>query len=188
MSDPMVDAALAALKAEVAASEKTIADLQARKKAIRNYRLVTQFDLGRVARFAMFPHFEQVAVARQGTIFYVKGMDVVLSAVGTNPITNTARTTVFSPPQRDAIIKFEYRLRDSGSDREWDNDWVPSSTMLGANVNGMRLDGAHGVVSGGSEIVVALRAQLLAVGADDTPPAITRYILEFNFVGVEVPA
>lgn len=180
------------LKKAIAEREAKVEALEKRKRGARNYRLVVDLPLEGVpadGSFAFFPPLERTAVVRKGTIFYVKEIEAVLSVVGSEVVTGTSVTRVIAPPLREQCINFKYKIRDTGSDRDWQNDWIPGPALLGANINGLRFGTAHAAVSGGSEIVVNLQAQLSdATLALLGMSAISSYFFQFNFNGVEVQA
>lgn len=69
---------------------------------------------------------------------------------------------------------FKWRVRDTGQDREWQNDWLPSVLLASGDelpFFGLR---AHAVLSGGSRIQV-----------DVMPLDQTVYEYQFAFYGVE---
>jgi hypothetical protein len=175
-------------KKAIAEREAKVDALEKRKRGARNFRLVVDLPLvGVPAADTMFSPVERTALARKGTIFYVKELDFTLSVVGTAAVTGGAVTLVIPAPTRDLTVLFEYRIRDTGSDRDWQNKWVPGPVALGANINGLRLGTAHAVVSGGSEIVISLRAQrALSTAGDLGLASISSFFFQATLSGVEV--
>lgn len=187
----MID--LATAKAEIEKRKKLIEGLEAKRDGFKNRRYVLDLDLPDVPLVLgapqPFPVVEAAVNVNKGTIFYVKSMDVVYSITGTER--NTGKSVRFSVPvpRRASYIQFQYRIRDTGSDRGWDNDWIPDATLLGANRNGLIMGRGHATCSGGSQLVVKVRAQsLLSVFSltDLGLSSVTLQSLKFSFIGVEV--
>ena len=102
------------------------------------------------------------AVVDRATRFYVKRIESVLQAVGTNS-DGLAATLVIPPPMRERACTFEYKVRDTGSDRNWQNDWLPYSLTLGGNLRGIGFKKAHAVLSGGAELILDCRSVSLGL-------------------------
>jgi hypothetical protein len=185
MTDAMT---LDEFKKAIAEREAKIDALEKRKRGVRNFRLVVDLPLiGVPAADAMFPLVERTALVRKDTIFYVKELEFTLSAVGTGAVTGGSVTRVIPAPSRDSTMRFEYRIRDTGSDRDWQNGWVPGPMSLGANINGLRMGAAHAAVSGGSEIVISLQAQRgLSTVGDIGLASISSFFYQATLSGVEV--
>lgn len=185
-------------KADLDARKKKVEELTKRKNAVRNYRYVLDMEFPAVG-FAterdippLLPPRQASALVDRATRFYVMEVETVLQAVGTDGTGARAVTLVIPPPMRERAVTFEYKVRDTGSDRNWQNDWLPGSLTLSGNLNGFGFNVnelAHAVVSGGSEIVVDVRAQVTAPNAAFLGlTAVSRWGLTFSFIGVEVPA
>lgn len=81
-------------------------------------------------------------------------------------------TSNYAPPESNGL--FKWRVRDTGQDREWQNDWLPSPLLASGDelpFFGLR---SHAVLSGGSRIQV-----------DVMPLNQTVYEYQFAFYGVE---
>lgn len=181
-------------KADVDARKKKIEALEKRRNGIRNFRYVLDMDFPAVGFPAdsdaplELPPRRASAVVDRATRFYVKRIESVFQAVGTNS-DGLAATVVIPPPMRELSCAFEYKVRDTGSDRNWQNDWLPWSLTLSGNLRGIGFKKAHAVLSGGAEIVLDVRGQVTAKGAGDFGfSAVTKWSLTFCFIGVEVPA
>lgn len=192
----MTELDVAWAKEEIKKRRDKIDALEKKRRGIKNFRYVVSMTLPAVAdpisvnNPPNFPLQEVAVNVAAGTKFYAKSMGAVYSVVGTDVLTNASVTTVVPPPRREMMFTFQYRVRDTGSDRFWDNDWTPGAALLGANVNDLRIGRGHAVCSGGAQIVVQMRAQLVA-GAAAVQRAlglnpVTQHLLEFYFVGVEV--
>jgi len=181
-------------KADVDARRKKIEALEKRRNSVRNFRYVLDMDFPAVG-FALdrdnppnFPPRRASAVVDRATRFYVTRIESVLQAVGTNN-SGLSATVVIPPPMRERACTFEYKVRDTGSDRNWQNDWLPYSLTLSGNLHGIGFKRAHAVLSGGAELVLDVRGQVTAPSADFIGfTVITRWSLSFSFIGVEVPA
>lgn len=181
-------------KADVDARKKKIEALEKRRNGIRNFRYVLDMDFPAVG-FATdrdnppnLPPRQASAVVDRATRFYVKRIESVLQVVGTNN-SGLSATVVIPPPMRERACTFEFKVRDTGSDRNWQNDWLPYSLTLGGNLHGIGFKKAHAVLSGGAEIVLDVRGQVTASSALFMGfTAVTKFSLSFSFIGVEVPA
>ena len=181
-------------KADVDARKKKIEALEKRRNGIRNFRYVLDMDFPAVG-FASdrdnpphLPPRRASAVVDRATRFYVKRIESVLQVVGTNS-SGLSATVVIPPPMRERACTFEYKVRDTGSDRNWQNDWLPYSLTLGGNLRGIGFKKAHAVLSGGAEIVLDVRGQVTAPSAAFLGfTAVSKWSLSFCFIGVEVPA
>lgn len=187
----MID--LATAKAEIEKRKTLIEGLEAKRDGFKNRRYVLDLDLADVplvlGSVQPFPLVEAAVNVNKGTIFYAKSMNVVYSLTGTQTVTGKSVRFAIPPPRRASFIQFQYRIRDTGSDRAWDNDWIPDATLLGANRNGLTMGRGHATCSGGSQLVVRVRAQSLlsAAGLVDLGlSSVTAQSLKFSFVGVEV--
>jgi hypothetical protein len=94
----------------------------------------------------------------RNVIFLCEEIEVVCSIVGVSVATGTPATFVVSAPWRSQFVDFYLKFRDTGSDREWQNDWIPGNFFQSANLGGLILgDEGHALVSGGSAVVVGLQ-------------------------------
>lgn len=126
---------------------------------------------------------------KEGTIFYAKRLECVYSVVGTLASNSQAITLTVPASVRIPIFRFLWSVRDTGSDREWQNSPLPDSLLFTGNTNGFVLKGGHFLLSGGSELVIAVNASINTGGLPFTNvplTAISSHQLQFSFAGVEV--
>lgn len=60
------------------------------------------------------------------------------------------------PDYRRNYFDFTWRVRDTGSDREWQNTSLPSQILLTGNVNPLLFGNGHCLLSGGTEVLVEI--------------------------------
>jgi hypothetical protein len=203
MTEDMANAELLKLEAEIASRQKKIEQYEQNEvpPVLRNYRYVVDFIFPATGdpgaqygpggnQFNRFPMATQAFLVRKDTVFVVKGVEAVYSAVGT--ITGTAQAATITVPEtvRNAIFDYRFKVYDSGSGREWQNDWVPSELLFGGNRRGLQFGNGHALLSGGSEVIVSVDAGIGSLGvvsfAGLTNGSITSNLLKFSFYGVEV--
>lgn len=181
-------------KKEIQKRRDRIDALEKRRHGFKNYRYVLDLDLSPLETSATlfdatppaFPRVEGAVNVAAGTVFHVKAMEAIYSVVGVTSETGDSVTMVVPPPKREAFFTFQYRVRDTGSDREWDGGWVPGAALLGANLNVLRIGRGRAFCSGGAQIVVQVRAQTVGTASNLGLASISRHLLKFSFIGVEV--
>lgn len=152
------------------------------------YRYVVPVDLGAVAAptppaWTAFPQARGSQVVKKGTTFFVESMEVTYTVSGTDGA-GAAAVINYGAPLRSAFISFQFKVRDTGSDQEWQNDWIPGNLLLTANENVAEFSR---VVSGGSEIIVDVDAVYNGPSTSLTGlTAVSNHQLKFSFVGREV--
>lgn len=136
-----------------------------------------------------FPTVEGNQLVRAGTVFHCESMGVSYLVRGT--AAGVAVQVNLSQFTRLLLLQARFKVRDTGSDREWQNDWVPMEALLSGNVNALPFGRGRAVVSGGSSIVVSVDAMstasafvLSALGLS----AVASHVFKFSFYGKEVPA
>lgn len=137
-----------------------------------------------------FSFIEAQSVIDRGVVFQCEEVEVIYSIIGTAAATGTAATIPLAPPDRGNFVDFYVKLHDSGSDRDWQNDWVPGNFFASANLGGLVFgDEAHILVSGGSTVnasVQAARAQdgiLSNLGFT----AVNTHRFQISLIGCQVP-
>lgn len=191
-------------KGEVAALEKGLYGVK-----VRNRKYVVDIDWP-YREFANTPPTSDIAddpasapyefvtapfVVDQNTRFYVKQVSCAVVAKGTIPGVGGAADTeanVVIPAVFRAIdngygrINFRWKVRSTGSDRDWQNQFLPDWLLQSGSRNGLRFRRAQYCLVGGSEVTVTVapvRATLEA--ADLGLKEIASIRFQFAFGGVE---
>jgi len=131
------------------------------------------------------------------THFFVKSVEasyaILASQVGVDP--PVGQRFFIGPDYRRNFFDFTWRVRDTGSDREWSNTALPAQLLLTGNVNPLLFGNGHCMLSGGTEVLVDIvptfSGNILAEldGEFFAQPAIgdlRSHFLQLSFVGVEV--
>ena len=131
------------------------------------------------------------------THFFVKSIEasyaVLASQRGVDP--PVGQRFFIGPDYRRNFFDFTWRVRDTGSDREWQNTALPAQLLLTGNVNPLLFGNGHCMLSGGTEVLVDIvptfSGNILAEldGEFFATPAIgdiRSHFLQVCFVGVEV--
>lgn len=145
-------------------------------------------------------------VVDQGTKFYVKQVSFALLAVGTipgvggpPPVTPNVAAQVVVPailraaPNGVGSMNFRWKVRSSGSDRDWQNQFLPDWLLQSGSRQGLRFRRAQYCLVGGSEVTVTVapvRALLIDSASDISTGLSDVKTLRFQFAfgGVEVEA
>jgi len=130
----------------------------------------------------------QVQIDR-GVIFLCEEIEVVYSIAGTSVATGTPATFVVAPPRRSQFVDFYLKSRDTGSDREWQNDWVPGNLFQSANLGGLILgDEGHILVSGGAAVFTSIQVAQAAASPTVTGlTSIQSHKFKVSLIGCQVP-
>ncbi len=124
----------------------------------------------------------------QRSIFHVTSADAVYSVTGTFE-DGTSASIVVPAARRRMIFDFNYKLRDTGNDREWQNEWLPGALLCTGNANPLSMTVSRAVLPGGSEVVCALDARFFnpAVFTEAFPGVaeITQHQLKISLMGWE---
>jgi hypothetical protein len=131
------------------------------------------------------------------THFFVKSIEasyaLLASQAGVDP--PVGQRFFIGPDYRRNFFDFTWRVRDTGSDREWQNTNLPSQLLLTGNVNPLLFGNGHCMLSGGTEVLVDIvptfSGNILSElnGEFVAQPAIENiksHFLQVCFVGVEV--
>lgn len=104
-------------------------------------------------------------VVDQGTRFYVKQVSCAVIAKGTIPgvggAADTEANAVIPAVFRAADygygrINFRWKVRSTGSDRDWQNQFLPDWLLQSGSRNGLRFRRAQYCLVGGSEVTVTV--------------------------------
>lgn len=145
-------------------------------------------DVGDSTATVRFPLQQKTVQVKKNTIFKMKSMSQAYTVNGTRETIEQEAT--FALPQTARILFFNYlfKMHDTGSDRELQDDWVPGALLLSGNYNDMRLRKGHAFFSPGAEITIQVDA---SAGPND--PAVTGLAevtgqqLQIVLSGFEIP-
>jgi len=196
----------ALLTAQLATLEAAVADRKARVAKLeeeslppwKNWRYNINFNIPfaeGVDDPTQPPKVELVEsfVTKKGTRFYVRSIEFAFTVQGTvsSDMGPVPVTLGLAPAAMSTIFQFGWKVRDTGSDREWQDDFLPWSMLCSTHINGFRLGRGHCELSGGSQVLttVGVTYSNIALGTFLVGLAsLTSAQLQFNYVGVEVPA
>jgi hypothetical protein len=109
------------------------------------------------------PLQQKTVQIRKDTVFFVKSITHAYTVVGSGigQPGGFAYSAMITLPRTVALTMFGYRFKinDTGSDREWQNDWINGAMLLSGNYNGYRLRRGHSVCSPGSEVTIQVDAK-----------------------------
>lgn len=202
---------IAARKAEIEALSKGeygvkarnrryVVDVETPYQDIDNYPAAGVFAADNPA-LAPFGMFTAPFMVDQGTRFYVKQISFALMAVGTLEdvvgSADIAANVVVPAVMRSTLsgygtVNFRWKVRSSGQDREWQNQFLPDWLLLSGSRNGLKFRRAQFCIVGGVETTVTVapaRADLVGstvVATGFSTVSSLRY--QFVFGGVEVEA
>ncbi len=126
--------------------------------------------------------FTQSAIVNRGTRFYAMELQAHYT------VQSTGATFNLGPVLMRKFFDFEWRVRDTGSDREWSNDWLPSDFLYSGDVCGLLSQEAPALIAGNAGIEVDVRVSYSQTdGEGSLFDDIQQHILQLSFVGVEVP-
>ena len=145
------------------------------------------------------------AEAQRKTCFYVKSIEASYAVLASQPITPTPEPPAPSsgpgqrffigPDYRRNFFDFTWRIRDTGSDREWQNTALPSQLLVTGNVNPLLFGNGHCMLSGGTEVLIEITptfsGNLLSATSGELTilsplTAFKSHAIQVCFVGVEV--
>lgn len=170
--------------------------IESRKKRIealekgprwRNYKYVAniEFEADASIRRVSSPDQQASFVVKKDSYFLVTGLEYAYTVSGTLA-ENGAAASVLIPPGYN-LPRFNYKMRDTGSDREWQNDWLPSRLLMTGNLNGLLFRRGLVKLLGGSEVFVLASSISVTSSSNITGLAAPkRHQLQFVFNGVEV--
>lgn len=131
------------------------------------------------------------------THFFVKSIEasyaILASPQGVDP--PEGQRFFIGPDYRRNFFDFTWRVRDTGSDREWQNTALPAQLLLTGNVNPLLFGNGHCMLSGGTEVLVdivptfsgnLLRRRLSSVSQPAALEDFRSHFVQVCFVGVEV--
>lgn len=183
------------IEAEIAKCEKAIELLEKGRKAIyqaRNYRYVLDLDIpaqelptdtqGNPTSTPLL--YGTSTTVKKDTKFFCTHMECATYAVGVHE--GTQLTLALRPWLRRDYIQFDWAVRDTGSDRAWQNDFLPMGLLKTNRVNSLEL-GTPTILSGGSEIFVDYKVRSMALPTTGSLfQEIKKYTIQISFCGYEV--
>lgn len=159
-----------------------------------NFAYVFNFDFGPIPDQAkppvltVFPLQQRTVQVKKDTIFYVKSFTQAYTITGTrdDPGAQPARLTL---PRTivPIVFRYDFKISDTGSDMEWQNDWVPGDVLLTGNYNGFRLRRGHRLCSPGAEVNIQVQASTYGNLSEITGiKDVTKQELQIVMAGFEV--
>ena len=129
-----------------------------------NYSYVFDFAFPGVADIPTpevhFPLQEKTVQIKKDTIFFVKSITQSYTVVGTRQgAISQAATLTLPMTGRLGLFAYRFKIHDTGSDREWQDNWVNGAMLLSGNYNGYRLRRGHALCSPGSEVTIQIDAK-----------------------------
>ncbi len=134
---------------------------------------------------ALPPVTRSVVIDREAPVFYCKEMTYAVTAQGTLSVTSVGARITISPHLRDIIFPFTYKVRDSATDREWQNLPLPSTALGGGWVGGMPLS-KKAMLPAGTELSCEVNPLVAATSVASVFSSIASYTVQITFVGFEV--
>jgi hypothetical protein len=122
------------------------------------------------------------AIVNKGTRFYAMALEMYYK------VQSSGATFNLGPIAMRELFDFEWKVRDTGTDRWWSNDWLPSDFLYSGDMCGLLTENAPALVSGNSAIEVDVRVtKSVSAGSGSLFQNIEKHLLQISFVGVEVP-
>lgn len=192
------------LEKELESCEKRLAALQGKsvESKPKNYRYVIDFsipyrDLGyrrpnsstiiidgsQYAPIAL----SSSATIKKNTIFYCSSLEYSLYAIGESVmVPDKQRVQRIFPTNVRDYCNFRYAIRDTGSDRAWQNTFIPFPVLHSGNDSGLEL-AVPTVISGGAEVFVDIEIlEMWYNNSNATIRPVSSFLLQFNLCGYEV--
>lgn len=160
-----------------------------------NFAYVFNFDFGAIPEAAKppvltaIPLQQRTVQVKKDTIFYVKSLSQAYTITGTRD-DETGQPARITLPRTvvPLVFRYDFKISDTGSDMEWQSDWLPGDVLLTGNYNSFRLRRGHRLCSPGAEINIQVQASTYGniteiTGVKD----ITSQQLQIVLAGFEVP-
>lgn len=124
----------------------------------------------------------RAAVINKDRRFYAMGLEMHYK------VQSEGATFALGPVFMREFFDFDWRIKDTGSDREWSNDWLPSDFLYSGDMCGLLTPTAPAIVGGNASIDVSVRVlKSLNSGTGTLFSTIEKHLLQISFIGVEVP-
>lgn len=172
---------------------KKIAAFKKSVPALRPYRYVLNFEfdvgglLAEPADVSIFPSETRSFSVRENTVFFVEEITFSFQARGTLATNGQNATLLAGPNGWKAALDFDWRVRDTGSNREWQNRALPVGLLMSNSVNPLRFGNGHSRLEGGAEVffqIIPTRVIPL-IGGSRPFSAVNSYNVEITFGGQE---
>lgn len=183
------------IEAEITKCEKAIELLEKGRKATyeaRNYRYVLDVDIP----FQSLPtdtrgnptqtpvSYGSSTTIKKDTKFFCTHIECATYAVGVYE--STQLTLAIRPWLRRDYIQFDWQVRDTGSDRAWQNAFLPMGLLKTNRVNSLEL-GTPTVLSGGAEVFADYKVRSMSLPLFQSLfEEIKKFTIQLSFCGYEV--
>ena len=186
MDERMVEAEMRRLERLLGLRKRELDDLEQkidlRRPRNRRYNVDFVFAAQDDPAVEFIDNEDRSVVINSGTRFFVKEIQMGFS------LTSAGATFNLGPGFMKTVFDFQWRVRDTGSDREWSNDWLPSEFLYSGDIRGLNLGRNHALLSGGAELFASVRTTKSSVGGGTSLfQDIESFSLQLSFVGIEVP-
>ena len=177
------------IEGEIAKCEKALALLEQGRKATyeaRNYRYVLDLEIPfQEITSAHAPlSFGISSTVKKDTKFFCTHMECATYAVGVAG--GTQLTLAIRPWIRRDYLQFDWQVRDTGSDRSWQNNFLPMGLLKTNRVNSLVL-GTPTILSGGAEIFVDYKVKSMSFPVFQSVfESIKKYTVQLSLCGYEV--
>lgn len=183
------------IQTEIEKCEKALALLEQGRKATyqaRNYRYVLDLDvpfedlpvttLGNPTGTPL--SFGVSTTIKKDTKFFCTHLECATYAVGV--FDGTQLVQAIRPWLRREYIQFDWAVRDTGSDRSWQNDFLPMGILKTNRVNSLEL-GTPTILSGGAEVFVDYKVRSMGLPVFQSLfSEIKKFTIQLSFCGYEV--
>lgn len=187
------------IQAEIESCKKELERLEAGRLAnykAHNYRYVLDLDIP----FQELPidsrsnptgtplSYQTSTTVKKDTKFFCTHLECAVYATGTARNSPTQLSLAIRPYLRANFIQFEWAIRDTGSDRSWQNNYLPMGLLKTNRLNSLEL-GTNSVLSGGSEIFLDVNVQSMRLPTDQLVGVfseIKKFSIQVSFCGYEV--
>jgi len=181
------------IQAEIESCKKELERLEAGRLAnykAHNYRYVLDLDIP----FQELPlgetplSYQTSTTVKKDTKFFCTHLECAVYATGTARNSPTQLSLAIRPYRRVGFIQFEWAIRDTGSDRSWQNNYLPMGLLKTNRLSSLEL-GTNSVLSGGSEIFLDVNVQSLQLPVDQLVGVfseIKKFAIQVSFCGYEV--
>jgi hypothetical protein len=128
--------------------------------------------------------FETSTTIKRDTKFFCTHMECATYALGSRY--GQQYTQAIRPYERPDLFVFEWMIRDTGSDRSWQNEFLPDALLMTNRLNPLMM-GTPTVISGGSEVFLNLNVQRMRTPIiGDVLTEIKNFSVQISLCGYEV--
>lgn len=121
-------------------------------------------------------------VVKAGTRFIVKAFEGVYGLQG-----DGQRTFIDPLTRYLGFFRFNFLIRDTGTDRQWSDHPMPDQVLLSRYLNPHIFGAGHAQLDGGSEVSVDIIPTFSSSPANASPfTTITDHVLQVAFAGIQV--